>query len=334
MKEGFWQKLNKPIFALAPMHDVTDAAFRQLLAEVAKPDVIYTEFVSVDGLNHPASQEKMIAHYLGYSEKERPIVAQIWGNNPKYFYNAAQLIERLGFDGIDINMGCPDKQVVKLGGGAALMQNSDLAKEIIQATKEATTLPVSVKTRLGFDTVDFDFIREIVTTHPAALTIHGRTKKELSLVPAHWNDIAIIAPEIQKEGIVCLGNGDVSSHTDALEKIKMSGVDGVMIGRGVFGNPWIFSPLENVLPQARLQSSRDDFSLTGLITPLAERLRVLLRHTEIFKETFGETKNFSVLKKHVRGYVHGFGGAKELRNKLVQAKDLNEMKEILKNLLD
>lgn len=314
MNGGFWQTLKKPIFALAPMHDVTDAAFRQLLAEVAKPDVIYTEFVSVDGLNHPASQEKMIAHYLGYSEKERPILAQIWGNNPKYFQTAARLIEQLGFDGIDINMGCPDKQVVKLGGGAALMQNSDLAKEIIQATKDATTLPVSVKTRLGFDTINFDFIREIITTHPAALTIHGRTRKELSLVPAHWDIIAQIAPEIKKEGIICLGNGDISSHTDALEKIKTSGVDGVMIGRGVFGNPWIFSP-----------------QITEV--SLIDKLRVLRRHTEIFKEVFEETKNFSVLKKHVRGYIHGFDGAKEMRNEIMDTKTLQEMQEVLEHAL-
>ena len=314
MNGGFWQTLKKPIFALAPMHDVTDAAFRQLLAEVAKPDVIYTEFVSVDGLNHPASQEKMIAHYLGYSEKEHPIVAQMWGNNPKYFQIAARLIEQLGFDGIDINMGCPDKQVVKLGGGAALMQNPDLAKEIIQATKDATTLPVSVKTRLGFDTINFDFIREIITTRPAALTIHGRTRKELSLVPAHWDIIAQIAPEIKKEGIICLGNGDISSHTDALEKIKTSGVDGVMIGRGVFGNPWIFSP-----------------QITEV--SLIDKLRVLRRHTEIFKEVFEETKNFSVLKKHVRGYIHGFDGAKEMRNEIMDTKTLQEMQEVLEHAL-
>lgn len=307
---NFWLKLKKPIFALAPMHDVTDTAFRQLIAEIAKPDVMFTEFVSVDGLVHPASQEKIIKYYLRYAEIERPIVAQIWGSNPQYFSQSAQLIEKLHFDGIDINMGCPDKQVVKLGGGAALMQNTSLAQEIVSATQESTKLPVSVKTRLGFNNIDMNFIQAIADMKPAALTIHARTKKELSLVPAHWDVIAEMVPELHKKGVLVLGNGDVKSREDGFEKIVQSGVDGVMIGRGVFGNPWIFG------------KEKKDIALE-------EKLRVLLRHVELFEKSFGATKNFNMLKKHVRGYVQGFQGAKEMRNKIMETKTIEEMKNAL-----
>ena len=314
MNLGFWPSLRDPIFALAPMHDVTDAAFRRLVAEIAKPDVLFTEFAAVDGLTHEKSREKMIRHYLGFSEIERPIVAQLWGNNPDHFYTSAQLIEKLGFDGVDINMGCPDKKVVSLGGGAALIQDPARAIEIIQAVKEATQLPVSIKTRLGFNTVDFSFIQKIAAVKPVAITIHARTKKELSLVPAHWNDIARVVPELHKQGIIVLGNGDVKTRQEVLQRVEETGVDGVMIGRGVFGNPWIFSDKEREIS-------------------LKEKLAALLRHAELFENIFGESKNFSVIKKHVHGYIHGFDGAKEMRNKLVQAKKLNEMQKILKNLL-
>lgn len=314
MSKGFWEKLKRPIFALAPMHDVTDAAFRHLIADVAKPDVLFTEFVAVDGLVHPASQEKMIQHYFQYSEAERPLVAQIWGNNPQHFYESAQCIEKLKFDGIDINMGCPDKQVVKLGGGSALIKNPSLAIEIIKATQEATSLPISIKTRLGFNEVDISFIQKIADTLPAAITIHGRTKKELSQVPAHWDIIAQITPEIQKKGILVLGNGDVASYQDAQEKIKQLGVDGVMIGRGVFGNPWIFSKEKKVIS-------------------LRDKLVVLHHHIELFEEVFGNTKNFSVIKKHIRGYVHGFDGAKEMRNEIMEAKTAPQMRQIIESLI-
>ncbi|MFA7201866.1 MAG: tRNA-dihydrouridine synthase [Candidatus Paceibacterota bacterium] len=307
MNKGFWEKLKKPIFALAPMHDVTDAAFRHLIADIAKPDILFTEFVAVDGLVHSASREKMIQHYLRYDEIERPLVAQIWGSNPQYFYESAQLIESLGFDGIDINMGCPDKQVVKLGGGAALMQNPSLAIEIIKATQGGTTLPISIKTRIGFNEIDLSFLQKVSDMMPVAITIHGRTKKEMSSVPTHWDVIARITPEIQEKGILVLGNGDISSYQDAEEKVKLSGVDGVMIGRGVFGNPWIF------LKEAKRVSLRD-------------KLMVLQHHLELFEKTFRGTKNFSVIKKHVRGYVHGFDGAKEIRNEIVNSKTAEEMK--------
>ncbi len=314
MHKGFWEKLNKPIFALAPMHDVTDAAFRHLIADVAKPDVLFTEFVAVDGLVHLASQEKMIQHYFQYSEEERPLVAQVWGNNPQHFFESAQLVEKLKFDGIDINMGCPDKQVVKLGGGAALMQNPSLALEIIKATQEATQLPVSIKTRIGFDTIDLSFIQKISEALPVAITIHGRTKKEMSSVPTHWDVIAHIAPELQEKGILVLGNGDISSYQDAQEKIKLSGVDGVMIGRGVFGNPWIFSK------EAREVSLHD-------------KLIVLRHHVELFEKIFGKTKDFSVIKKHVRGYVHGFDGAKEMRSEIMESKTASQMMQVLETLI-
>jgi len=319
------------------MHDVTDTAFRQLLAEVAKPDVMFTEFVAVDGLVHPTSREKIIKYYLGYNKIERSLVAQLWGSDPKHFYESAQIIEKLGFDGIDINMGCPDKKVVKSGGGAALMQNAKLAREIIIATQKATKLPVSVKTRLGFNVVDFDFIRAIASAKPAALTIHARTKKELSMVPAHWDIVKEIVPELHKQGIIVLGNGDISSHEDALEKIKISGVDGVMIGRGVFGNPWIFTPLEKSCPKTTEVVPVAGCSLTGLKKEVreisfAEKLQVLYRHMELFEKSFEGIKSFSMLKKHVRGYIHGFEGAREMRAQIMDTKTIGEMKSVLKKM--
>jgi tRNA-dihydrouridine synthase len=224
-------------------------------------------------------------------------------------------------------MGCPDNQVVKLGGGAALMQDAKLATKIIHTTQKATKLPVSVKTRLGFNSIDFDFIRAIADTKPSAITIHARTKKELSLVPAHWSVLAEIVPELKERGIIVLGNGDVKNYADVLQKIKESGVDGVMIGRGVFGNPWVFSPLETARPSPLGAQARAE-----VLTGFANRLKVLLRHAELFEESFGTRKNFNMLKKHIHGYIHGFDGAKEMRNRIMETRTIEQMKNTLREM--
>lgn len=325
---NFWNTLKKPIMALAPMADVTDAAFRTIVAKYGKPDVMFTEFTSVAGLCSPG-REKLLVDFW-YTESERPIVAQIFGCNPAQFYEVAQFIKKLGFDGIDINIGCPDRSVEKQGGGAALIKNSDLAQEIIKETKRgAGKLPVSVKTRLGYNKIDLTWIRSLFEAEPAALIVHLRTRKEMSKVPAHWDamaDIVALRNEMfgtSKKRPLILGNGDVRTITEAKEKAVQYGCDGVMIGRGIFGNPWLFSGRrgQGILSSLRPNNAR-------AVSP-EEKLRVMLEHTYLFERLFSSIKNFDIMKKHYKAYVSGFDGAKELRIKLMKCKNADEVANVL-----
>jgi nifR3 family TIM-barrel protein len=303
MSTGFWKKLKKPIMVLAPMANVTDAAFRRIIAKYGKPDVMFTEFVSCDGLMSPG-QKKLLVDFM-YTESERLIVAQIFGSKPENFYKTALLIQELGFDGIDINMGCPDRNVERQGAGACLIKNPKLAQEIILATKRgAGKLPVSVKTRIGYNKNSLnEWLPALLETEPAAITIHCRTRKEMSLVPANWETIrdAVRIRDEHKSKTLILGNGDVKDLADAEEKVKATGADGVMIGRGIFGNPWLF---DKKIDYAKM--------------PVAEKLRVMVEHTYLFEKILGEHKNFAIMKKHYKAYVNGFDGAKELRTKLME----------------
>lgn len=324
MIKGFWEKLNpsgaaggvkKPIYVLAPMANVTDAAFRRLIAKYGKPDVIWTEFVSVEALLSRGRENALIDFW--YDEKtERPIVAQIFGSKPEQFFEVAKLIKDLGFDGIDINMGCPDKNVEKQCAGAYLMKNPELAKDIIRATKEgAPDLPVSVKTRIGYKQNQLEtWLPELLSVNPVAVTIHARTRNEMSLVPAQWEKISQ-AVQIRNQlnpDVLILGNGDVENLTQADERVKETGADGVMIGRGIFGNPWLFSREKN----------RDRLSIE-------ERLAVMLEHTYLFKELFAGKKNFDIMKKHYKAYVSGFDGAAELRKELMETKTYEQIRGII-----
>jgi len=311
MNFGFWETLERPIIALAPMANVTDAAFRSIIAKYGKPDVMYTEFVSADGL--VSSGRDALLLDLKFGESERPIVAQFFGATPDHFYQVALLAQELGFDGIDINMGCPDRAVLKQGAGAALIETPELALKIISETKRgAGPLPVSVKTRLGLKKKTFrEWIPRLLEAEPAAITIHGRTAKELSLVPADWEAIAEAAKirDGYSKNVPILGNGDVKNLADAEEKAEKYGLDGIMVGRGIFGNPWFF---------------------TGHIPNTEEKLRVILEHTRLFEKMFSGRKNFDVMKKHYKAYVNGFDGAKELRTKLMAAKDADGVDLILR----
>lgn len=311
---NFWQKLKKPIFCLAPMADVTDCAFRQIINKYGKPDVFWTEFVSADGLAHPEAREKLLID-LRYIPSEHPIVAQIFGSNPENIRAAAKLCKDLGFDGIDINMGCPDRSIEKQGAGAGMIKNPERAAEVILAAREgAEDLPVSVKTRLGYNKIDLKWIEHLLNMKLPALTVHLRTRKEMSLVPAHWDlmkEILALRDEISPDTLI-LGNGDALNLEDAQKKVSDTGCDGVMLGRAIFGNPWLFA---------------------GRTPTLREKLEVMIEHTKLFEELLGEHKNFAIMKKHYKAYVNGFNGAKELRMKLMDAKDATEVEKIIREFI-
>jgi nifR3 family TIM-barrel protein len=312
---GFWEKLKKPFFVLAPMADVTDFPFRQIVAQNGRPDVFYTPFVSCDGLQSKG-RERLIKD-LYFEKTESPIVAQFFGSKPENFRKCAELAREMGFDGIDINMGCPDRKVLKQGSGIALCKTPELAKEIIKATKEgAGDLPVSVKTRLGWEKPDLEWIKAILECEIPALIIHGRTMKEMSKVPAHWDLIAEVVKMAKSYGTLVIGNGDIDSYTDGLEKSKQSGVDGLMVGRGIFHNPWLFSPK---IDQEKISPK--------------ERIQLLWRHTQLFTEFWGEKKNFDTLKRFYKIYISGLDGAKELRVKLMETKNAPEVHEVIKDLI-
>ncbi|MFA5841934.1 MAG: tRNA-dihydrouridine synthase [Candidatus Paceibacterota bacterium] len=314
--ENFWQKLKKPIFALAPMADVTDIAFREIITEYGKPDVLWTEFVSADGLVSDKGREHLMID-LAYTEVERPIVAQLFTSKPENMRKAAEIVRDLGFDGLDINMGCPDRTIEKQGAGAALMKNPKLAQEIIYAAKEgAGSMPISVKTRLGYNKdVLEEWLPAILEAKPAAITVHARTRKEMSKVPARWERVADAVKIAKGSGVLILGNGDVTDLADAEKKVKESGADGAMLGRAIFGNPWLFSP------QSLFQCSQE------------QKLKVMIEHTKLFEKLLGGKKNFAIMKKHYKAYSSGFDGAKELRMKLMEAENAAEVEGIVKRFL-
>ncbi len=315
--KGFWEELPKPFFVLAPLANVTDAAFRKLIAKYGKPDVLWTEFVSADGLvlATPEGKEKLMRD-LAYSEEERPIVAQLFTSRPDTMEKAAALAQELGFDGIDINMGCPDKSIEKQGAGAKLITTPELAVEIINAAKRgAPNLPVSVKTRLGYNKdILEEWLPKILSAEPAAVTIHARTRKEMSLVPARWERVKR-AVEIRNElgsSALIIGNGDIKDLEDARQKVAETGADGAMLGRAIFGNPWLFS---EVKPN------------------LETRLRVATEHSKMFEAMLGDIKNFALMKKHFKAYVEGFAGAKELRMQLMETTNAQQIEEIIEAFL-
>lgn len=339
---NFWKDLPKPFFVVAPMADVTDAPFRRLIAKysahtrtdgtIGGPDVMWTEFVSADGLALAPEEgrQKLLADLM-YTETERPIVAQLFSSNEAHMEAAAALCQELGFDGIDINMGCPDRSIERQGCGSAMIKNPLQARAIIRAAKRgARDLPVSVKTRVGYNQDEIDtWIPELLAESPVVLTVHARTRKELSKVPADWSRIKRVVElrdQLNSDTLI-IGNGDVLSLADAKEKIQQTGADGVMIGRALFGDPWFFHP-EKRLPQ-RLQALpthgvdreklivSDTTDATVLYITLEERLRVMVEHTKLFTELLPH-KNFAIMKKHYKAYVNGFEGAAGLRARLME----------------
>ncbi len=251
--ESFWQKLPKPFFASAPMKDVTDAAFRALVARRGAPNVTWAEFVSADGLYHtrelqrlPDAENPLMRDLAFDPSLERPIVAQLFSSRPDMIAYATKLVAELDFDGVDLNMGCPDRSVEKQGAGAALMKDPGLAVELIKAAKEASPLPVSVKTRIGYNKESLEeWLPPLLEAEPVAITLHLRTRKDLSLVPAKWElmNKAVAIRDRVNPSVLLIGNGDVASVEEGKQLALETGADGIMIGRGMFGNPWLFSQM-------------------------------------------------------------------------------------------
>ncbi len=323
---------------LAPMANVTDAAFRRIIAKYGKPDVMWTEFVSADGLMLSSKEGRAkLMKDLEYSESERPIIAQFFTSRPEMMEKAARLAAKLGFDGIDINMGCPDRSIERQGAGAAHMKDPKTAKEVIRAAKRgAPNLPISVKTRIGYSKNDLKtWLPALLEEDLAAVTIHARTRKEMSLVPARWEHVreAVLIRDAMKVETLILGNGDVTDLADARKKAKESGADGVMLGRAIFGNPWLYATLAHA-PRGR--QSEHPTLVSGVASHIStkeERLKVLVEHTRLFEKLLGNTKNFAIMKKHFKAYVSGWEGAKELRMELMETKNAKEVASIIARYL-
>lgn len=320
--------LPKPFFALAPMDDVTDTVFRRIVSGCAGPDLFFTEFVNVDGLQSPGRLR--LIKKLRFTAGEMPLIAQIWGKNPENFYKTAQQIadgtfakefglpEGANFAGIDLNMGCPVKDVVKSGCCSALMNDRGLAVEIIKATRggAAGKLPVSVKTRIGFNEIDYTWHELLLRQKLNMLTIHGRTRKDMSKLPADWNAIGHIRElrDSLSPDTLIVGNGDIETREQGLKLAEEHKLDGVMIGRGIFHDPYVFAE----------QSPWPEMSKR-------QKLDLYTKHVKLFVNTWGDDgPPIQVLNKFCKIYISGFDGAKDLREKLMAARSADELLQLLK----
>ncbi|MCT0104582.1 tRNA-dihydrouridine synthase [Staphylococcus aureus] len=313
MKENFWSELPRPFFILAPMEDVTDIVFRHVVSEAARPDVFFTEFTNTESFCHPEGIHSVRGR-LTFSEDEQPMVAHIWGDKPEQFRETSIQLAKMGFKGIDLNMGCPVANVAKKGKGSGLILRPDVAAEIIQATK-AGGLPVSVKTRLGYYEIDEwkDWLKHVFEQDIANLSIHLRTRKEMSKVDAHWELIEAIKnlrDEIAPNTLLTI-NGDIPDRKTGLELAEKYGIDGVMIGRGIFHNPFAFEK------EPREHTSK-------------ELLDLLRLHLSLFnKYEKDEIRQFKSLRRFFKIYVRGIRGASELRHQLMNTQSIAEARALL-----
>ncbi len=309
-----WDELKKPFLVLAPMEGVTDVIFRQVVAKAGRPDLFFTEFTNVSSYASEKGRANALER-LEIAPTDFPIIAQIWGKNPEHFKETVKALKSLGFSGVDLNFGCPDKNVNRTGGGAAMIKTPELAVECFRNAKENTNLPVSVKTRLGWSSVDEykAWLPTILKEHPAALTVHLRTRKEMSKVPAHFElipEIIKLRNEISPETKLII-NGDIKNRTEALKlHERYPEVDGFMIGRGVFANPYCFTDH----------------------TPTREELLELLYlHLDLYEEyTKTHRVSYEPLKHFFKIYINGFSGASDLRAKLMETHSTEEAREVLK----
>jgi len=315
MKENFWRDLPRPFFILAPMEEVTDVVFRHVVSEAARPDVFFTEFTNSESYCHPDGI-KSVRGRLTFTEDEQPIVAHIWGDKPENFRQMSIGMAELGFKGLDINMGCPVPNVTQNGKGSGLIRRPEVAAELIQAAK-AGGLPVSVKTRLGFSEIDEwkSWLKHILDQDIANLSIHLRTRDEMSKVPAHWElipEIKKLRDEVAPDTLLTI-NGDIPDRQTGLKLVEQYGVDGVMIGRGIFHNPFAFEK------EPKEHSSEDLLDLLRLHMDLHDQYSHL------------ELRPFTALHRFFKIYVKGFHGASGLRNQLMNTKTTDEVRELLES---
>lgn len=314
MTTNFWRDLPRPFFVLAPMEDVTDVVFRHVVSHAGKPDVFFTEFTNTESYCHPEGMKSVRGRLL-FTEDEQPMVAHIWGDKPEFFRQMSIGMAEMGFKGIDINMGCPVPNVASRGKGSGLILRPEAAAEIIQAAK-AGGLPVSVKTRLGYSELEEwrDWLTHVFKQDIANLSIHLRTRKEMSQADAHWElipEIKKLRDEIAPDTLLTI-NGDIPDRETGLKLVEQYGVDGVMIGRGIFKNPFAFEK------EPREHGSE-------------ELLNLLKLHLDLHDKYLEELpRSMSGLHRFFKIYVKGFRGAGELRNQLMNTKSTAEVRELLK----
>lgn len=372
-QESFWKALKQPIIGLAPMDGVTDAPCRTMHGIYGSPDVVLTEFTNVEGIWR--GSDRIFRDFL-YTPAERPVVAQIFGCRPEYFYKAAHVVCELGFNGVDINMGCPAKTIANKGGGAGLIRLPDTAKAIIRATQqgvhdwangqtledlemdpqrincirqmneervhiwgdnahiERRLIPVSVKTRLGYDSIVItDWVQELLEMEPAVISIHGRTLVQHYKGEANWEAIAAACEIVRKTNTLILGNGDIHSLYQAAERIRTTGVNGVLIGRASFGNPWLFQKKELLRQLLNAKIPVTPENLPDVVPTREERLKMALEHARVHAALKGED-HFVELRKHMGWYLGHFPGAKRVRNELVRINSLADVEQIIQAALD
>ena len=359
---NFWHNIPKPIIGLSPMDGVTDASFRYITVKHGGPDVILTEFVNIQSALY--SPHTLLKDFT-YSEIERPVVAQIYGKTPELFYKVAHIVCELGFNGLDINMGCPAKKVAASGCGAALIRTPDLAREIIRAALQGIRdwyngqtlqeagfqsdmaeqiaaanrqrsgqsapaqrklIPVSVKTRLGYDRVVIeDWLATLLAEKPAAISLHGRTLEQGYKGEADWSAIARAVEIARGSGTLILGNGDVRDLRDVYERVRQTGVDGVLIGRSAQGDPWIFRDKDAVKDALRLDR---ELMVDERSVGLEERFSVIVEHSEHFERLCGRAR-FMAMRKHLTWYCRNFRGAAEMRARMTRANSAEEVRSAL-----
>ena len=359
---SFWQSLARPIIGMAPMDGVTDATFRHTVAMQGKPDVTFTEFTHV----HDVCQgPEFLLDSLIFHEAERPIVAQLYGKEPDLFYQAAHAVCELGFDGLDINMGCPSRSVASSGSGAALIRTPDVAQAIMQAARQGIadwaagqslkeagikpgraaairrrngewqdsrplvrqTIPLSVKTRIGYDVVVVDrWIEQLLMERPALISLHGRTLQQMYRGEADWNAIARAAEIVQGSGTLLFGNGDVHSYHDIIRRVRATGVDGVLVGRAALGAPWFFRQKEAA--RLALQEREPEEGLESWAPTLGYRFEVLLDHARRFEAACGQGQ-FRRMRKHLGWYCKGFPLAASLRAEMFRVSSVADLEQLL-----
>ncbi|MFW5689692.1 MAG: tRNA dihydrouridine synthase [Spirochaetota bacterium] len=347
--DTLWSRLPRPIHALAPMEDVTDTVFRRIVARCGRPDVFFTEFIHTNIVLARRRRRPGVTPRLVYVSEERPLIAQIWGNDPVGYERAAARLVAMGFDGVDINMGCPVRKIRARGACSGLILQPSLAAELIAAAREgiergrrelatsahdtgndrdtaagdgaggaAARFPLSVKTRIGYSAPQTEeWIGHLLSCDLDALTIHGRYAEQESEGEADWNEIGRAAALARQMGVstAILGNGDVSSRTEIREKSERYGLDGVMVGRGIFSDPYLFAAPGRAVAFADAEP--------------AEKINLLLDHVRLYREVWGETRNYEILKKFYKIYLSGFPGAQTLRDRLNLTHDFDSAERVV-----